>query len=210
MRATETHMSIPAGAGAIVSTPTDLNKFLHCLFRGKLSSTVSLDDMTDLEDGYGMGMYQVPFYTRKGFGHNGGIDGFISNAFFFPDDDVSFAYTSNAVSMAVNDINIGALSIYFGKPYVFPEFKEPLIIAVGQLDQYVGVYSSPTFPLKVTITRNDSTLTGQATGQPSFALEAYEQHKFRFNAAGLKLEFIPEASKMILMQGGNKFELTKE
>lgn len=208
--ATETHMSIPAGAGAIVSTPTDLNKFLQCLFKGKLSSTVSLETMTDLNDGYGMGMYQVPFHTRKAYGHNGGIDGFRSNAYYFPDEDVSIAYTSNAASMALNDINIGVLSIFFGKPYKFPEFKEPLLLAPQLLDQYVGVYSSPTFPLKVTITRSDSVLTAQATGQPSFVLEAYEENKFRFNAARLKMEFMPETNTMILVQGGKEFELNKE
>jgi D-alanyl-D-alanine carboxypeptidase len=208
--ATETDMSVPAGAGAIVSTPTDLNKFLHCLFEGNLSSTVSLDDMIDLRDGYGMGIFQVPFYERKAYGHNGAIDGFRASAFFFPDEKVSMSYTANAVSMAPNDINIGVLSVYFGKEYSFPEFKEPIALAPETLDQYVGVYSSPTFPLKVTITKTDSVLTAQATGQPSFVLDAYEPHKFKFDAAQLKMEFKPEANTMILKQAGKEFELTKE
>lgn len=208
--ATETDMSVPAGAGAIVSTPTDLNRFFHCLFKGKLSSTVSLETMTDLEDNYGMGMFRVPFYSRKAYGHNGAIDGFRSSAYFFPEENVSVAYTSNAASMAVNDINIGVLSIFFGKEYAFPEFKAPLALAPEELEQYVGVYSAPTFPLKVAITKNDSVLMAQATGQPSFVLHAYEKHKFRFDAAQLKMEFKPEAKTMILTQGGREFELERE
>jgi hypothetical protein len=208
--ASETDMSIPAGAGAVVSTPTDLNTFYCSLFDGKVISDSSLEKMTKLVDVFGMGMIQIPFYERKAFGHTGGIDGFRSMAAYFPDEEVSIAYTTNGMVMPMNDIMIGALSIYFGKDYSLPEFKEPLKIAPGQLDLYVGTYSSPGFPLKVTISRKDSTLVGQATGQPSFALEAYEPNKFKFDAAGLKLEFVPKENKMILLQGGGRFELTRE
>lgn len=208
--ASETDMSIPAGAGAVVSTPTDLNTFYCSLFDGKVISDSSLEKMTKLVDVFGMGMIQIPFYERKAFGHTGGIDGFRSMAAYFPDEKVSIAYTTNGMVMPMNDIMIGALSIYFGKDYSLPEFKEPLKISPGQLDLYVGTYSSPGFPLKVTISRKDSTLIGQATGQPSFQLEAYEPYKFKFDAAGLKLEFVPKENKMILLQGGGRFELTRE
>ncbi len=53
-------------------------------------------------------------------------------------------------------------------------------------------------------------LIGQATGQPSFPLEAYETDKFQFSQAGLKLEFLPVDNKMISRQGGGEFELTRE
>ena len=49
----ETDMSIPAGAGALVSTPTDLDRFLEALFGGKLLSASSLAAMQDVRDGYG-------------------------------------------------------------------------------------------------------------------------------------------------------------
>lgn len=39
---TETDMSIPGGAGAIVSNPTDLDAFMYALFTGKLVSMASL------------------------------------------------------------------------------------------------------------------------------------------------------------------------
>jgi hypothetical protein len=112
--------------------------------------------------------------------------------------------------MSMNDILIGALSIYFGYEYSFPEFNPGLKLKSEDLDIYLGVYSSPTFPLKITITKEDDVLTGQATGQPSFPLEAYEPHKFRFEQAGLTLEFIPDKNKMILRQAGGEYELSKE
>lgn len=51
-------MSVPAGAGAIVSNPTDLNIFYNYLFKGKLVSNNSLQKMMEIIDGYGIGMFQ--------------------------------------------------------------------------------------------------------------------------------------------------------
>jgi len=207
---TETDMSVPMGAGGIVSTSKDLNIFLNCLFNYKIVNKESLNKMMDIQDGMGMGLFQVPFYERKAFGHTGGIDGFQSNAFYFPDENVSVAYLSNGVVMPMNDILIGVLSIYFGRDYELPEFKEALKLTSEELDKYLGIYSSPDFPLKLTITKKDNILLGQGTGQPSFPLEAYDEHKFKFDQASLKVEFFPHENKLILKQGGGIFELTKE
>ena len=65
----------------------------------------------EIQDGYGLGMFQVPFYDKKAFGHNGAIDGFQSNAYYFPVENVSVAFTANGLAMSINDIMIGALSI---------------------------------------------------------------------------------------------------
>lgn len=207
---TETDMSIPRGAGALVSTPTDLNKFLSCLFNGPLTATVSLETMMKLVDGIGVGMFQVPFYEKRAYGHTGGIDGFQSNAFFFPKENVSVAYLSNGVSMALNNVMIGVLSIYFGRDYNFPEFTEAISVTSEELDKYLGVYSTPAFPLKITITKDANVLRGQATGQPSFPMECYGKDKFRFERAQLTMHFNPAENKMTFRQGGREFEMTRE
>ena len=102
------------------------------------------------------------------------------------------------------------LSIYFGREYELPEFKEAIKLTSEELDKYLGVYSSPDFPLKLTITKKDNILMGQGTGQPSFPLEAFDEHKFKFDQASLKIEFFPNENKLTLKQGGGVFELTKE
>lgn len=210
VRATETDMSIPAGAGAIVSTPTDLNLFYDALFRGDLISRESLEQMTTLNEGFGMGLFRIPFYERIALGHNGGIDGFQSTAAYFQDEKVGVAYLSNGVVMPVNDILIGVLSIYFGKDYDLPTFAAAMQLKSEDLDQYLGVYASTSIPIKITISKNGNQLLGQGTGQPAFPLEAYELHKFRFDQAGIKMDFIPEENKFILRQGGGKLEFMKE
>ena len=206
--ARETDMSIPMGAGSIVSTPTDLNVFFNALFNGELIDEKSLEQMKNVDRGYGLGLIQIPFYEQRAYGHNGGIDGFQSNAAFFPGSNVAIAYTTNGVGMSMNDILIGALSIYFGRDYDFPEFQPAIVLESEDLDKYLGIYSSQQLPLKLTITKDNHQLRGQATGQSSFPLEAFKADNFRFTPAGIVIEFLPEKSQLILKQGGGEFEFS--
>jgi len=209
-QSTETHPSVPLGAGGIVSTPTELNQFLNCLFQGKIVSSENVELMMQVENNFGIGMFTVPFYDKKAYGHTGGVDGFVSNAFYFPDDSVSIAYTSNGTRTPVNNIMLGALSIYYNKDYTLPEYKESVVIDAKELDQYLGVYSSPTFPLKITISREENVLYAQATSQPKFILEALGNHEFQYETAALKMTFQPENNVMIFKQMGFSYELKKE
>ncbi len=205
----ETDMSIPLGAGAIVSTPGDLTKFADALFSGNLVSGKNVELMKTIKDNYGMGIFQVPFGDKVGYGHNGGIDGFTSTMYHFADNNVSMALTSNGTNFDNNQISITLLSAIYNMPYEIPAFNS-LALTSEELDKYIGVYESEQMPLKITITKNDKTLIAQATGQPSFALEATEKDKFKFDRAGVVLEFNPTDKTMILKQGGGIFSFTKE
>jgi len=202
-------MSVPLGAGAIVSSPTDLTKFAEALFNGKLISNESLEQMKTIKDNYGMGLFKMPFYDKIGYGHNGGIDGFSSAFSYFPEDRVSYALTSNGTNYNNNNISIAVLSSFYNKPYEIPSFKS-YDVSSEDLDKYLGVYSSKDIPLKITITKNDKTLIAQATGQSAFGLEATEKDKFKFDQAGVVLEFNPTDNKMILKQGGGTYNYSKE
>ncbi len=205
----ETDMSIPVGAGAIVSTPSDLTQFANALFSGKLVSTQNIELMKTLKDNYGMGLFRVPFGDKMGYGHNGGIDGFTSVMYHFADNNVSMALTSNGTNFDNNQISITLLSAIYNKPYEISTFKT-FEIATEDLDKYLGIYASKQIHLKITITKNDKTLIAQATGQSSFGLEATEKDKFKFDQAGVVLEFNPTNKTMILKQGGGIFNFTKE
>lgn len=210
-REPETDMSIPHGAGAIVSTPTDLVKFMEALFAGRLVKESSLLKMKTIVDGYGMGLFQVPFGSKRAFGHNGGIDGFSSNTAYFPEDSLAIAYCTNGQRYPMNDILIGILSIYYNRAYSIPNFNAPVfLIDASELDQYIGIYSSSQLPLKITISKKDGALIAQATGQASFPLDPSERDKFKFDRAGVVLEFTPAAGEMTLKQGGGVFKFLRE
>jgi D-alanyl-D-alanine carboxypeptidase len=87
IKETETDMSIPMGAGALVSTPTDLTVFVEQLFVGKIISEKSLALMKTIKDKYGMGIFEFPYYEKKSYGHTGGIDGFQSVLSYFPEEN---------------------------------------------------------------------------------------------------------------------------
>ncbi|SIS81247.1 CubicO group peptidase, beta-lactamase class C family [Zobellia uliginosa] len=205
----ETHMSIPIGAGAIVSTPTDLNTFSTALHEGKLITNKSLKQMKTFEDGYGMGLFEMPYFNKKGFGHNGGIDGFTSQLATFPKDHISVALISNGTRYSNNDILIAVLAAYYDKSFNIPHF-ETIEVTAEDLEKYLGIYGSKQLHLKLTITENEGNLTAQATGQPSFPLEAVEEHAFEFHQAGVRLEFNPKENTMLLKQGGNTYMYTRE
>lgn len=207
-KAPETDMSVPMGAGAMVSTPNDLSRFIEALFAGKLISAEHLDIMKTVTDGYGSGMFSFPYNEKTGYGHTGGIDSFTSMLSYFPNEKVTLAITSNGKSFKNNDIAIAALSWAFKQPFEIPDFKS-FTYTTEALDKFVGNYTTPDFPLAIVITKNGTTLVAQATGQQAFPLEASEENIFKFDMAGIVLEFDPAKKLMILKQGGGTFTFTK-
>src|ERR1700754_4415947 len=155
----EANMSIPGGAGALVSTPTALTQFIDALFTGKLISDSSLTHMKTIKGEFGMDLMQYPFYSKRGFGHNGGIDNFQSQVIYFPEEKLATSYTANGVNMTLNDMMIGVLSIAFNRPYTLPTFTPTGIkLQSADLDKYLGVYGSTALPIKITVTKNDTAL----------------------------------------------------
>lgn len=209
-KSNETDMSIPLGSGFIVSNAYDLNKFMYCLFSEKVVNKESLRCMTSLKDNFGLGLLKVPFHDYTGYGHTGGIDGFQSNVFYFPEANMSVALVENGVSYMLNNIIIGCLNIYFGKDYDLPEFIDAIHITTEELDKYIGIYSSTDLPIKLTITKKGNTLIAQGTGQPKLPLECTGNNIFQYEGVDLILEFLPEENKMILKQFGTSFDMLKE
>lgn len=207
--ASVTDMTVPVGAGAIVSTPADLVVFSDALFSGKLISKKSLEKMMSVKDGFGMGLFTVPFGERTAYGHTGGIDGFGSVFSYFPEDNVSFAMVYNGLNYEFNAISIAVLSAVFDQPYDIAEFTIYDISSVD-LEMYTGVYASEQIPLKITILKEDQGLTAQATGQSAFPLEPVDEHIFSFDPAGVVLEFNPGEKTIVLKQRGMEFQFSKE
>jgi D-alanyl-D-alanine carboxypeptidase len=207
----KTHLSIPHGAGAITSTPSDLTKFIEALFAEKLTSKKSLEKMKEMlpPDYHGMGLFIIPFNERRAYGHTGGIDGYQSMLAYFPKDGFAIAYCTNAANYDMNEIMIGALSSYFDKPFEIPDFaklkeKDPAFT------QYEGLYTSKQIPLKITIKDKGKQLFGQASGQSEFPLEKTEEHTFKYDGAGIELIFNPDKKEMTLKQRGKEFLYLKE
>lgn len=208
----QTDMTLPMGAGAVVSTPTELNIFFSNLFSGNVVSTASLSKMEDAKEGMGLGLMKLPLEDREVYGHGGSIDGFQSFTAYFPKENVSIALNTNYLYTQVSSVFIGAVQIYFGMDYQFPDFSpvKTIQLSAEQLEIYLGKYSSPNFPIDIIISKEGSTLIAQGEGQPSFPLDALEKDTFYSEEAMITLKFVPDENKMIVEQAGQTFELTKE
>lgn len=201
----ETHSSIPGGAGAIISTPADLTKFIQALFDHKLVSKDSLDQMMQNK----FGMTTFPLEGKTFYGHGGSIDGFRSLLVYLPEEKLAVAYTANGVVYPPNGILLGFFDIFRNRPFNIPTF-ETVAVSPEVLEKYVGVYSSPGFPLKIAVTREGANLSAQATGQSAFQLDATAQDKFKFDPSGIVIEFDAAKNQMLLKQRGRDTVFTKE
>ncbi|WPO81833.1 serine hydrolase domain-containing protein [Chryseobacterium sp. JJR-5R] len=205
----ETDMSIPIGAGNIISTPTELIRFMLGLEQGKLVKKENLNKMKDFIDDYGYGLVKFPYGKTSGFGHNGGIDGFRSALFYFPDQKVVVSYIVNQSDMDTDEIFDKMMLTATGKDFEMPSFKT-IEIPEAQLQKLVGNYLSPGVPLKINIFIQDKKLMAQATGQSAFPLDATSETSFKFDMAGIVINFHPEKKQFDIIQGGIKTTFIKE
>jgi hypothetical protein len=159
--------------------------------------------MKPIKDELGSGIKMYPLGGKTFYGHGGRIDGFSSLMIYLPEEKLTLAYSINGKGYPENKIVDGVLDIYQNKPFEIPTF-ETVAVSPEVLDKYVGVYSSPTVPLKLTITRDGSTLQAQATGQPAFGLEATAQDKFQIESRGIVLEFDHAKNQLTFKRGGGQ------
>lgn len=147
--------------------------------------------MRDFEGQFGLGLIRFPFGDKTLIGHNGGIDGYQSNAAHSPGGDLTFAVLGNGINYSFNDILIGMLSITFGNDYEIPLFeaREAISLEESELEKYTGTYSSPNFPLNIELFVDGDNLMAQATGQGAFPLTVHDESTMAFEPAGIELQF---------------------
>ena len=97
--APETNASIAVGAGALISTPTDLAKFGTALFNGYFGSGI-LEQMEEMKDGYGRGLTTFPNGERICYGHIGAIDGYWGLLASF--DDIVITICTNGIDHSID------------------------------------------------------------------------------------------------------------
>lgn len=198
-----TDPSVPGGAGAMVSTPSEVASYFRSLMRGNVLGESSLKVLMPLEGKLGAGILEFPYYERKGYGHNGKIDEYASVAGYFPDGDVAFAVFSNGSRVSNNDINIALLAAAYGDPIKIPNFTlAPSVEQTAALAEEIsGLYRSDYMPLEIALFVEEGQLFGQATGQSKFPLTASSASEFEFAPAGIVLE-VTDKDHFTLHQGG--------
>ncbi|MET9655183.1 serine hydrolase domain-containing protein [Streptomyces sp. NPDC006460] len=112
---TEQTVSWAQSAGAVISTPADLNTFTNALMRGRLLSPAMLDAMTTVTPTdttntrfYGLGLrrYDLSCGTQV-FGHTGTVQGFYTYAFSTRDGRRSLSALANTSNHGAANTALG-------------------------------------------------------------------------------------------------------
>ncbi len=202
---TVTHPSVPGGAGAMVSTPAELCRFLDALFDGELVSSTSLGVMTTAsDDDLGAGLVRFRYGERVAWGHTGGIDGFAASVMRFADDGTCLAITTNGSRIDLGQLRRDLLDLLHGEQVPLPSF-ETVTLSPEALARYEGVYRSETLSFTITLFTEGGVLFARATEQGAFPLETRTATRLVFDPADVELRFDPAngpAQRFVLHQGG--------
>lgn len=95
-----------------MSTPNDLNVFINALFNHKILPEAQLQEMLNLKDGMGLGIYIFPFYDKTAYGHSGNIDSFESLSAYFPEENIAFTICLNGNRKDFNEVLIACMRAY--------------------------------------------------------------------------------------------------
>jgi CubicO group peptidase (beta-lactamase class C family) len=200
--------SVTGGAGAILSTPADMAKFIQALFDLKLVSADSLKMMTTTRDGEAMGMTTFTFAGKTFYGETGGSGSTGAWLNYLPEEKLALAYTTNAKVYPVKDIVSGALDVYWNRPFEIPTL-DALALSPDILDRYVGVYVVAGTSRRVTFSRDGQTLFFQPAGESAVPIEATAENKFKIDPF-VTFEFDEAKGQLTINRAGQERIFTKE
>ncbi|MGH1388035.1 serine hydrolase domain-containing protein [Kordia sp.] len=207
----ESDISIPLGAGGMVSNPIDLAKFIKALFKGEILNPKTVKKITTFQETVGLGLFETVINGKVAYEHPGTIDGFRANYIYIPENDIIYTLMTNGLNFKEKDIQKTVLDAVYGKPIEIPEFEPTYEVTSKNLDTYLGVYTTSEIQhFKITINKKGTILTAQGTMQELFSTMAIDKHKFRIGAIGVKIEFKPNENIMIWEQNGKTIIFRRE
>ncbi len=82
-------------------------------------------------------------------------------------------------------------------------------LASIDLNLYIGTFTNSMPPYKLTFTVKERSLFCQVPNQPAFQITAFGNHIFKYDQAGITLEFKPSEHTLIVKQGSDIKEFVK-
>ena len=205
----ETDMSVPGGAGAIVSTTSDMLEFIQALFSGKLVTPQQLELMKPNVGNFGLGMFKFDFSGHTSYGHPGNIDGIFCEVGYFPKEKVAIAYCSNGGDYPRSEVLNGVMKIYFNLPYTIPTFKV-IRLDAARLTPYLGTYASRDRPQKIIITMDDGVLSMALPGQQPYSLQPVSANTFESKMLNATLAFGTAQHTFVITRGDKSYSYSIE
>lgn len=189
------------GAGDLRSTPTTMNVFLNQLLAGDILDEEWVQYMEPLgtEAIFGRGLMKIRGGDSVFIGHCGDTYGTHSVMLHNRELDCSISFSLNGATYSPLVFFDEIVKVLFDDDFQFPEYREPVAYSSADLEQYVGRYSSATFPMQFAFSVRDNTLFAQGTGQPLYALVSYEYGVFEYEIGQMSFRFVPKENKMVFV-----------
>ena len=209
-------MMIPWSAGGLYSTTGDLYTWQDALLNGRLfKNKATLDAMLTPNKGdYAYGLIVVTDAKgRKRITHGGAIEGFLSDAVYFPAEKLFMVALVNNDRGPATDVLRTLGAIYFGDPYTLPKKRTAVKVDPAILDTYVGEYQlAPTMIFK--IERGPDGLTLEPTGQSKVPMFAENETDFFLKVVDATLKFVKDENGKVtsleFTQGGRTSKVSKK
>ncbi|PWI29718.1 D-alanyl-D-alanine carboxypeptidase [Flavobacteriaceae bacterium LYZ1037] len=194
-------LTIPGGAGGIVSNPSDLVVFINALFNGKLMSEKSFKIMTTINKEYGSGIMSAKKGGMTIFAHNGTIDFFRSMYIYIPEQKLAIALNTNTLDYGLMPIMFNAIAAIKEEELNMP-VSTTISLNKIELNKYVGIYKSKDLPFNLVFETDGKVLKGAPEGSELKILKATNKDEFVLESLGVVLNFNLETNSLLFKQPG--------
>ena len=201
-------MAQPYAAGSLYSTVLDLAKWDRGLSEGKFISKESYARMyTPVKNDYAYGWGVAQTSGRKQIGHGGGINGFVTQIFRYPDQKVCVVVLCNMVTNYPAKVAHGLAAIALGDSYKVPAQHKLVKIDPKIYDAYVGRYQLGP-DVYVNVIREGDRLLVEFPGQAKLEILPESETQFFVNDRDLQFRFVKDlhgkATELILERAGGE------
>ncbi len=188
-----TYNSSSFSAGAIVSAPKDLNKWVTGLFSKKVIDKKSLNQMLTnytllnnkkINKGFGWELNKIN--GSKSFEHSGFEPGFKANSIYVPEEKLYVVVLQNNEVGSPTPATIKATAISLNKPYPTKNSKNTL--SINDLNNIIGTYQLKGGGKRI-IGKNDQGFYYKAQGGKERQLYATNENTLFFDREYIQLHF---------------------
>lgn len=153
--ADRTNLTTVYGESSIISTPTEVAKFVSSLLAGKIVNSQTLAQMINFEGGCGIGFAQKNAEDGSLI-ISGNIDGFFADVVCFKKDNhdmvaVCLLNGSNRPLSLVSHV----VNLVSEKDAILPILKQKTELSTEEENEFVGVYSNKQYAITFEIVRSE-------------------------------------------------------
>jgi D-alanyl-D-alanine carboxypeptidase len=215
-------MTQPFSAGALCSTVGDLVAWQRALTSGRVVRPASYAAMTTpetLTDGkpltYGFGLGVGRIESHRKVSHGGGINGFITDLSYYPDDTLHVVVLANTSPSNPGRLSEQIARVTLGLP--LRTAPQGVALSAAERARYVGTYtfkapSGQTVPVRI-FEQGDG-LLGQIGGNDPARFVALGNHRFTLQQdPDVRITFSvsgDRATRLTVLQPGGPIEATRD